>query len=268
MRKTALAFMALAAMVSCATKQTEPQALVLYYSQTNSTKAVAEEIALQTGADIVAFDVEQPYDGTYQETIMRGMQERSSGEFPKLAELGCDLSKYDVIYLGYPIWYGTYAIPVSSLLAEVDLNGKTIIPFCTFGSGGLQSSSADLKAALPGADIREGYGVRAARIDKAKAEVEQFLIRSGLIEGEAIALPEFSAQQPITEAEAAIFDAACSSYPMPLGTPVTVGSRSIPNGTEYLFTAESMGADGTPSKACIYVTAEEGSAPEFTQAVR
>lgn len=267
MRKTILATVALAAMVSCASDQ-QPKALVLYYSQTNTTKAVAEEIALQTGADIEAFDVEQPYDGTYQETIQRGMQEKNFGTYPKAKALESDLSKYDIIYLGYPVWFGTCANPVFSLLESVNLSGKTIVPFCTFGSGGLNTSVNDLRVTLPGTKILDGYGVRQARVAKAPAEIARFLVLAGLKEGSVEEYPEFSAQEPVNEETSAIFDAACSSYPMPLGTPSTVGYRQIPDGTEYLFTVAGTGADGTPSQTEIYVIAGNDGSIEFTQAVR
>lgn len=251
------------AVASCACN--ESKELVLYYSQTGTTKAVAEAIAAQTGADIVAFDVTDPYTGTFDETITRCMQEQSTGYVPELADLDVDLSQYDVIYLGYPIWFGTYAPPVKALLDKADLSGKTIVPFCTFGSGGLFESAADLKEALPKSDIREGYGIRTARIQSAPAEVSRFLINGGYVEGEADSLPDYSEQQRVTEEEAAIFDSACSSYQYPLGTPVTCGSRAVPEGTEYLFIAESNGAS---SKVYVLADRKDGGQPEFTLVVR
>lgn len=242
--------------------------LVLYYSQTGATKAVAEEFAAQLGADIVSFDVEDPYSGTFDETIARCLSEKAAGTVPALAALDVDLAKYDVVFLGYPVWFGTYAPPVASLLKEVDLSGKVLVPFCTFGSGGLNTSSADLKAALPGADIREGYGVRNARVKAAPAEIEQFLIASSFKEGVKEVLPEFSEQAPVTEEDVAVFDAACSDYQMPLGSPVTVGKRERIDGTEYLFVAESAGADGQVATSKIYVIAPAGQTPQFTQVVR
>jgi len=83
-------------------------------------------------------------------------------------------------------------------------------------------------------------------------------------------LPAYSAQQPVTEQDKAIFDAACSSYQFPLGTPQTVGKRTTDDSTDYMFTVKSRGFDGTESTSTIYVTVgkEEGAKPEFTQVVR
>ena len=265
MKKMALVLGALATLASCTTKkQAEPETatktLVLYYSQTNNTKQVAEAFQQKLGADIATFDAATPYDGDFGATIARCQQEMGEGIVPEISELTCDIAAYDTIYLGYPVWFGTYAMPVAGLLKSVDLSGKVIVPFCTFGSGGLNTSSAALEAALPNTNILPGYGVRQARVATAAAEVEDFLIRCGAIDGEVAALPEFSEQQPVTDAEKAVFTAACSSYSMPLGSPVTCGTRALANGTEYLFT--------TDGNTQIFVTAIEGATPEFTQVVR
>lgn len=254
------AVLALMLMLSC-NNEKGPKALVLYYSQNGATKAVAEQIQAQTGADICAFDVAQAYDGNFEETIQRCLKERESGFVPDLLPLACDISKYDVIFLGYPIWFGTYAPPVKALLNSCSFEGKTVVPFCTFGSGGLQSSMADLL--LPGVDIRNGYGVRTARVGAAAEELNRFLIENGWKEGQIDPLPEFSEQQEVTEEETAVFNAACSDYQFPLGTPVTTASRSVPGGTEYLFIAQSESGMNQ-----IYVLALEGKNPEFTQVLR
>lgn len=243
--------------------------LILYYSQSGATGKLANDIKQKLGdkADIEAIQVEVPYNGTYQETISRCQEEMADGVAPAVKPLQANLDDYDVIFIGYPVWFGTYAQPIAGLVKAYDFAGKKIVPFCTFGSGGLQTSSENLKKALPQAEVLEGYGVRNARIDKAAAEVGQFLIDKGYADGQkSEPLPDFYEQQPVTDADAAIFKAACGDYPMPLGTPETVSKRNIPGGTEYLF--KSKADDG--STMTIYVTApsEEGAQPEFTQVVR
>lgn len=265
MKKLLLALVAVLLMLSC---DNEKKALVLYYSQTGTTKAVAEEIQRQTGADICSFDVVQAYDGTYDETIARCQNELGTGYIPELAPLDIDLSEYDVIFLGYPIWFGSYAQPVKALLAAEKFEGKTIVPFCTFGSGGLQVSVADLKASLPGAEIKPGYGVRTARSGSAAVELNRFLIENGWKAGEIEALPDYSEMVDVNEETIAIFDAACSDYIFPLGTPVSVGSRKAPGGMDYLYVAESQSPDGQVSQSKVYVTVKDGSKPEFTQVAR
>ena len=159
-----------------------------------------------------------------------------------------------------------------TLVKENDFAGKTIVPFCTFGSGGLNTSSEALKKALPKANIQAGYGVRTARVASAPKELDRFLKENGYIEGTVEPLPDYSAQQPVTEEEKAIFDAACSNYQFPLGTPITVGKRQTPDGTDYKYAVKSQGPGpgGSESTSTIYVTVgkEAGAKPEFTQVVR
>jgi len=267
--KKIISMMATAAVLASCTGNA-PKALILYYSQTGTTEAVAAELQKQTGADIEKFDVEEVYDGDFNATIQRCMGERAEGFVPTLKPIAADLSQYDVIFLGYPIWFGTYAPPVKAFLNTVsaELNGKKIVPFCTFGSGGLTSGIADLKAALPGTEIAEGYGVRAARVQYAAEELDRFLIENGYKEGSVEPLPEYSEQAVPTEEETAIFDEATSGYAFPLGTPVTAGSRTVAGGTDYLFIVNSMDQAGNPVEGKIYVICREGRKAEFTQVVR
>jgi len=251
---------------ACGSKESGNKQLVLYYSQTGATKAVAETIQKMLDADVEAIELENPYTGSYVETVQRAGQERQSGNMPKLKPLKSDLSKYETIYLGFPIWYGTYALPIASLVKEYDFEGKKIVTFCTFGSGGLEPAMADLKNALPKAEIAEhGFGIRNARIAATEKELNRFLIEYGYMEGSVEALPGYSEMRPVTEEEIQIFDAACGDYQFPLGTPVLVGKRGTSDGVDYIYEVESQGATST-----IYVTVgnEEGAKPEFTRVVR
>ena len=157
--------------------------LVLYYSESGTTKTVAEEFQKQLNADIESIECVKPYTGNFQETIQRGQKEAQSGEWPELKPLKKKISDYDVIFLGYPIWFGTYANPIGTLVKNNDFAGKTIVPFCTFGSGGLNTSSDELKKALPKAKIQEGYGVRTARVASAEKELDRFLKENGYKKG-------------------------------------------------------------------------------------
>ena len=272
MKKILLLAAVLILAASCAQKKTAKY-LVLYYSQTQTTQAVAEAIANTLGADIEAIECVVPYDGDFNATIARSQQERAEGVLPEIKPLSVDVADYDVIFLGYPIWFGTYAPPVAGLLSTVDLDGKKIVPFCTFGSGGLDSSVKDLQANLPNAEILPGYGVRQARIDAVPAEVDYFLKANGFLEGDFTPLADFSEARPVTEEEAAIFDAAVGTYPMISAKAAEVASRAVPGGMEYIFTAQDTPrgpvAEDAPARFIkVYVLAEEGKDPVFTQVLR
>ena len=267
-----LATVTLAA-VSCGPKKEAQKVLVLYYSQTSNTEAVAREIATRLGADMEAIVPVNPYDGDFQATIDRCIQEREQGVIPEIQPVKADLAKYDVIFLGYPIWFGTYAPPVTAFLNQVDLSGKTVVPFCTFGSGGLYSSERDLAEQQPNAKLLPGYGVRAARLEAMPVEVDEFLKSSGFLEGEYTHLEAFPEPHPVSAEEAAIFDAAVGDYPMMHAQAAAVASRALPKGTEYLFTAVDLPREDNPNRPPagemkVYVTVVEGEAPVFTQVVR
>ena len=253
-------------------KNIAPKVLVLYYSQTSNTKAVAQEIATKLGADIEEIVPMELYDGDFQATIERGKRELDEGVYPEIQPLKVDVTTYDVVFLGYPIWFGTYAPPVITFLNQVDMSGKKVVPFCTFGSGGLESSVKDLAEAEPNAVILPGYGVRAARLEAMPKEIDQFLKAGGFLEGEYTKLEDFPEQHPVSEEEAAIFNAAVGDYPMMHAQAKTVASRTIPEGTEYLFTAVDLPREKNPDmppagEMKVYVTVGN-EAPVFTKVIR
>ena len=267
------AALAIMAVTSCSQKKEDPKVLVLYYSQTSNTKNVAQEIATRLNADIEEIVPVEAYDGEFEATIQRCMKEREEGIKPEIKPLTSDLANYDVIFLGYPVWFGTFAPPVGAFLDNVDLSGKKVVPFCTFGSGGLESSMKDLAEKQPNAKILPGYGVRAARMAAVPKEVEQFLTVSGFIEGAYVLPEDFPEQHPVSADESAIFDAAVNGYPMRNAKAMTVASRAIPEGTEYLFTAKDMPREDNPKmppagELKVYVTVEQGATPVFTKVVR
>ena len=272
MKKLMLLMLAGLLTISCTSKKAEQaeepakKVLVLYYSITNTTKQMAEYIQQKTGADIELIEPVNAYSTEYGEIIARSGQEREGNVLPELKPLKSNLNDYDIIFLGYPIWFGTYAQPLKTLLASGALNGKTVVPFCTSGSSGVAESVANLKKDVSGIQIPASVGVRSSLMDKMPAAVDRVLISLGLMEGENEALADYSAQQPVTEAEAEIFNKAISTYPMLQGAKaVSFGSRTTSKGTDYLFKGESAGPDGATSVMDVYVTKENGDAdPYFT----
>lgn len=261
------------AVASCGPKKEAPKTLVLYYSLTGNTRMVAEEFANRLGADVEELVCVNPYDTNFRACIERCLQEREAGTIAEIEPVKADLSKYDVIFIGYPVWFGTYAPPVATFLSNNDLGGKKVVPFCTFGSGGLESSVKDMVAAQPNAEVYAGYGVRAARLDAMPAEVEEFLVAQGFVSGEYVEPEPWGENHPVSEEEAAVFDAAVDGYPMLNAQAKTVAVRSLPNGREYLFAAvdkpREEKADMPPAgEMQVYVKALEGAAPVFTKVVR
>lgn len=246
-------------------EEAKPKVLVLYYSQTGTTKTVAEEIQKQLGADIEELVCEVPYDGDFNATIQRCQDEMADNEVPVMKPLQANIGDYDLIFLGYPIWFGKYAQPIGGLLHSQSFDGCKIVTFCTFGSGGLQSSTKALQAALPETEVIEGYGIRTARIDAVSEEVNRFLIEGGYKEGEIEPLPAFMEHHPVTAEEKTLFKQACGDYQFPLGTPKTVAVRETATSTDYEYSVATNEGSST-----IYVTVgkAEGAKPVFTQVIR
>jgi hypothetical protein len=192
------------------------------------------------------------------------------GVKPKVRPLKSRLDEYDAIFLGYPVWFGTFALPIAGLLEAETLADRDVVPFCTFGSGGLESSIRDLQTTAPRARIHAGYGVRSARLGAMPEELTRFLTEQGYLEGEVAPLPAYDEAQPVTDEEKAIFNAACGDYQFPLGTPVTAGKRDTERSVDYEFTARGKDQSGVDTTFTIYVTVPkaENAKPEFTRVVR
>lgn len=281
MKKFLMAITVVLSLVGCGNQQKpaaekcsprhSTKSLVLYYSQTHTTEKVAKLLAEAVSADLDSIVPVEPYNGTFEETVERCKNEMERDEKPQLIKsLNVDVAEYDTVYFGYPIWCGVAARPAEAWFMRFDLRGKTVIPFCTFGSGGLETSVAVLRKMAPSVNILDGYGIRSARIDKAEEEINEFLIRSGIKPGTVEELPPFGMKRSLNDEEKAIFDAACGDYIFPLGTPVLVSSRTVKNGTEYCYVTDSKDQDGKPARSEVYVIVsnETGVGPEFTKVVR
>lgn len=137
--------------------------LVVWFSPDDTTKAAAYAIAAELKADLFEIAAEEPYtadDLNYFDSKSRSMAELKDNSIrPAIAALPEDLSRYDTIWLGYPIWSGQAPKIMYTFLESVDLSGKTIIPFCTSNSSGIGSSAVNLQKAA-GEDVKWEKGGR------------------------------------------------------------------------------------------------------------
>ena len=110
---------ATAALAFSCSQQKDLKVLVLYYSQTGTTKAVAEALQQQLGADIEEIVAVNSYGEDFGATIARGQKELQEGTLPEIQPIQADIASYDVIFLGYPVWFGTYANPIATILSAL-----------------------------------------------------------------------------------------------------------------------------------------------------
>ena len=137
------------------------QILVAYFSATGNTAGIAAQLQTILGADLYEIVPEIPYtqeDLAYNNDDCRANQEQNDPDArPAIASEPVDMTAYDIVFLGYPIWWGQAPKIISTFLEQYDLSGKTIIPFCTSGSSSsIGSSASNLQGLAPEATWLEG----------------------------------------------------------------------------------------------------------------
>ena len=147
--------------------------------EVGNTKIVADYISEMTGADQFEIVCEKDYDMPYMKLIEVAKQEANNDEYPAYKGSVGDLSQYDTIFIGGPIWWGTYPRVMFTFFRDNDLSGKTIFPFTTHEGSGLGSTVKDLKKAYPKADIKEGFSMYGHDVRKGRDRVEKWLKRIG-----------------------------------------------------------------------------------------
>lgn len=135
-------------------------ALVVYFSCTGTTKGVAEQIAGLAGADTWRIVPETAYtseDLNYNNSSSRANREQNDPSARPAISGKCEnITAYDVIFLGYPIWWGKAPKILFTFLENHGLSGKTVVPFCTSHSSGIGSSDTDLHSMAPQATWKQG----------------------------------------------------------------------------------------------------------------
>ena len=155
--------------------------LVVFYSHTGNTRAIARHIQALTGCDLLDLEPVTPYPRDYDTVVSQAKKEKQQGFLPPLKNSLDMVSRYDVILVGSPSWWGTFAGPVRTFLSTAALDGKTLVPFITHEGSGLGSAPADLRRLCPASQIREGLAVRGSRVDGARQQVESWLRKTGLL---------------------------------------------------------------------------------------
>lgn len=138
----------------------EQRSLVAYFSATGTTKGVAEALAEGTGADLYEIVPAEPYtddDLDYHDDNSRSTIEMNDpSSRPEIAGSVKNMEQYEVVFIGYPIWWGEAPRIVSTFIESYDFSGKTIVPFCTSGGSGMGSSAANLEKMTSNAEWLSG----------------------------------------------------------------------------------------------------------------
>ncbi len=149
--------------------------LVAYFSASGVTKGVAQQLAEVAGADLHEIKPEQPY--TDADLDWRDKESRSSVEMkdknsrPAITDKLENMADYDVVFVGFPIWWYTCPTIINTFMEAYDFKGKTVVPFATSGGSTIEKSCEDLKATYPELTWKDGKLLN----KPSKEDLEQFV---------------------------------------------------------------------------------------------
>lgn len=170
-------------------KNSNSKTLVVYFSRRGNnyvngeikdlklgnTEVVANKIKDLTNADIFRIEPVTAYPSDYHECTRVAKEEQNKNARPKFKGIAPKISSYDVIYLGYPNWWGTMPMIMSTFLESQDFSGKIIIPFCTHEGSGLGSSESDIKKLAPKAILKKGLAIKGSNVNNATIVIEKLV---------------------------------------------------------------------------------------------
>ncbi|MDR3227295.1 MAG: NAD(P)H-dependent oxidoreductase [Prevotellaceae bacterium] len=149
--------------------------LVVYYSWSGNTRTLAQQIHKLVGGDIFEVVPVKAYPEDYNKCVTQAKQEIQSGYLPELRDAVKNIEQYDTVFVGSPNWWSTISPPIAAFLSQHDLSGKTVIPFCTHGSGGRAQCFADIAKRTPKSKQCEGIAVYGSSVNSSQAQVEKWL---------------------------------------------------------------------------------------------
>lgn len=139
-----------------------------------NTEQAAKILKKITGADLFKIEPVQPYSKDYNICISQAQEDQQRNARPELTHYPESIDQYDVIYLGYPNYWGTMPMQVFTFLEHFDFSGKTICPFCTHEGSGMGRSEADIKKLCPGADVCKGLAIQGSLAAQAENELKKW----------------------------------------------------------------------------------------------
>lgn len=150
--------------------------LILYYSYGGNTESVAHHIQKELDCDIAEILPAKPYSKNYDAVVNQGQKEINSGYRPEIQPLAHNPADYDIIILGTPVWWYTFAPPAKTVLSSVDWEGKRVYAFAT-NAGWLGHTFKDIEKACAGADVKPGFNIRfdEHRLVTPQTEIDQWI---------------------------------------------------------------------------------------------
>jgi len=149
--------------------------LVTYFTHSGNTKTVAEKICEQLNAELFELKTVDIYPVKYNLVVDQAKKEITNNYRPELLSTKENLNEYDIIVIGYPMWWYTCPMAIFSFLEQYDFKGKTILPFCTHEGSGLSTSVEDIQKSVPSAIVKEGLAIRGSKVKESDANIKAWL---------------------------------------------------------------------------------------------
>lgn len=142
-----------------------------------NTKIIAQMIATELKADLFEISRKEPYPAEYEKTTNEARKEQQNKARPTLSETLENIDDYDVVFLGYPIWWSDFPMPLYTFLESYDFSGKTIIPFCTHEGSGFSGTVQTLQQKLIKSKVLSGFAIKGSKAQNNQASAKEDVLK-------------------------------------------------------------------------------------------
>ncbi|MDL2264176.1 flavodoxin [Synergistaceae bacterium OttesenSCG-928-I11] len=154
--------------------------LIAYFSWSGNTREIAGQIQERVGGDLFEIKTVNAYPAEYRACTDVAKKEQNEDARPALSTKVDNMDDYDVVFIGYPNWWGTVPMALFTFFEQYDFSGRTIIPFCTHEGSGLGRSVGDIKKLCPKSTLLEGLAIRGSGVKSAQNDVNSWLKNIGM----------------------------------------------------------------------------------------
>lgn len=176
--------------------ETGSESLVVYFSWSGNTENVAKSVQSQTDSDIFEIVPATSYSDDYDTVLDVAQEEQKENARPAISGSIENIDQYDVVYVGFPNWWGDMPMILYSFFDEYDFSGKTIIPFNTHGGSGFSGTISTIKELEPNAEVLDGKSISRNDIQDAEQEIVDWVNSLDLKQAEEQPDSSAEAQQP------------------------------------------------------------------------
>lgn len=149
--------------------------LIAYFSWSGNTETLANMIHEKVGGELYEITTVTPYTDDYDDLLDQAQQEQRDDTRPEIANHIDNFEKYEVVFVGYPNWWSDTPMAILSFLEQYNFTGKTVVPFCTHGSGGFGSSIKSITDSASKANILDGFEVSGSSVESANDDVIKWI---------------------------------------------------------------------------------------------